>query len=465
MDLTPVQLANHVANIRDSLANRNVLVVGGPGYAKSTKEAEDLADEADRGDTAIVCVDPHEESLGMMLFARLCERGHRDRTIYDRLPLIEPAVKWELLTPSRARSARERYSENQTRCEQFAEILLRRRGKDSAATTPGIEDWLLAALNLYIYQRMRRPLADLRYAFRFDHPKFQEMLDGCADDDTRFKFQEIIGSHHQPYKAAERVIMGVCRSAAFQARTEHCGGFDFEGHLGRKGIVIVEGPVCGTLSADAMGTMMGAIILKSINYVREHHGRVTLALDEASNASLIGVAGHEVRAMAELRKRGLGVHVILQLLNLPSPAIERAVMGTCATHRYYNCSDLRTVARAAEDLGGTYQTTGTKRRYYKDGSIWDAPAIIDNPYADDIRGLGCGECITRYGNRIVREKFAQPPNPFGLSKTALPQIVKGLLKAVQQRPEYYTPGDGDTRSAQSPLPAATAEVSDGPFSI
>ena len=373
--------------------------------------------------------------------------------------------------PSRAASPRVRHGENQTRCEQFAEILLRRRGKDSAATTPGIEEWLLAALNLYIYQRRRRPLADLRYALSFAHPKFHDMLLGCEDADTRAKFEEIVGSRQMPYKAAERLIMGVCRSAAFQVRTEHDGGFNFEQHLDRNGIIIVEGGEGGTLSPDAMRTMMGAIILKTINYLRDRKREfphVTLALDEASNANLIGEAGHEVRAMAELRKYGLGMHVLVQLLDFPSARIERAVMATCATHRYFCCSDPKTAARLGEDLGGSFETSGTKTRYYKDGTSWDAPATFENPYAKKLRELPRGVCLTRLGNSISREHITPLSDPFGLSKSSRAKLMDGLLKAVQQRPEYYSPCDVVEHAAAVPsptLPGRQPETTDGPFAI
>jgi sorbitol-specific phosphotransferase system component IIA len=46
-----------------------------------------------------------------------------------------------------------------------------------------------------------------------------------------------------------------------------------------------------------MKTMMGAIILKTLNFLRERKRElphVTLAFDEATNANLIGEVGHEV---------------------------------------------------------------------------------------------------------------------------------------------------------------------------
>ena len=43
-----------------------------------------------------------------------------------------------------------------------------------------------------------------------------------------------------------------------------------------------------------------------------------LILDEATNANLVGAAGHEVRALAECQKMGLDIHVLVQSLNFPS---------------------------------------------------------------------------------------------------------------------------------------------------
>jgi hypothetical protein len=454
----------------ERLANRNVLIVGGSGYGKTTLEVRELVQEADRNDSAIVCIDPHTDSLAALFFAHLCERGHRHRVLYDRLAEIGRVIRWEFLEPSRVRSVRERLGHNQTRCEQFAEMLLRRRGRDSAAATPTIEEWLLAALNLYIYQRRRRPLADIRFAFQFEHPKFLDMLSACEDPETRCKFEEIMGSRYTPYKAAERLILGLCRSAAFQVRTEHSGGFDFDGHLDRNGILIIEGGEGGTLSADAMRAMMGAVVLKTLNYLRRRKREfphVTLALDEANNAQLIGESGHETRALAELRKYGLGMHVLVQLLDFPSSRIERSVLANCATRRYFNCSDPRTAARLGEDLGGSYTTEGKKTRYYKDGSQWDAPATFDNPYADELRKLARGVCYTRRGSTNKLEHIVPLPNPFRMSSPSLRRLVGGLLKAVQQRPEYYSPGETHADSAdQSPTPTAQkSEPDDSPFGI
>src|SRR5689334_11436668 len=109
----------HAEPCAEPLNNRNCLTVGSPGSGKTTGEIKYLVEEADRGDTAIVILDPHKNSLAAGAFAHFCERGHRDRIIFDRLPDIQRVPMWDFLPPSRAKSARERQGENQTRCEQF----------------------------------------------------------------------------------------------------------------------------------------------------------------------------------------------------------------------------------------------------------------------------------------------------------------------------------------------------------
>jgi hypothetical protein len=457
----------------DPLDNGHVFIVGGAGSGKTTAEIIALMEAAKRGDTAIVCADPHSgrQSLAAGFFAHLCEAGQRPRVIYDQLCDVRRVPKWDFVTPSRATSFRERQAENQTICEQFGEILLRRRGQESAASTPGIEEWLLAALNLYISQRRRRPLADLRYAFSFDHPTFQAMLAGCQDEDTRYKFEGIVNARQTPYQAAERLIMGVCRAVPFQVRTEHAGGFDFERHLDQKGIVIVEGGAGGALSPEAMRTMMGAVILKTLNYLRKRqreYPHVILALDEATNANLIGEAGQEVRALAELRKYGLEMHIMVQHLHFPSAKIEKGVLTNCGTRKYFRCPEPSTAARLGADLGGSYETSGTTRRYYKDGTIWDAPDRFDNSYADDLRNLNRGECLVRRGSRTTRERITPLPDPFGLSKAALAKVMAGLLNVVKERAEYYSPSAGEEPSSASDSPSPPGghhNPADSPFEL
>ena len=426
------------------LANRHVFMVGGSGSGKSTAEVKELVEEAKQNNSAIVCIDPHGP-MARDLFAHLCSRGLQDRVIYDRMRDLDRVLKWEFLSPSRAKNPHERKGENQTRCEGFAEILLRRRGQSSAKDTPNIEKWLLAALNLYIYQRSRTPLADIRYAFSFEHPKFHKLLEGCTDEDTRYVFEEAISKGNTQYEAAAKIIDGSLRSVAFHLRTEHSGGFDFERHLNNKGIVIVEGGAGGALSEDAMITMMGAIILKTLNFLEERgrmYPHVILSLDEATNYNLIGEAGHEVKALATHRKFGLAMHIMVQ--KLPSYDITTSVMTNCATRKYFKAGHISIASVLGADLGRSYTTEGTKKRVYREDGRFvthEAPAEIDNPYADELLNLDIGEYYLKQDRHKEKVQGTMLPAPFGgLSDGDVETVLDGCLNKLKQRPEYYSPG-------------------------
>jgi len=439
------------------LANKHVLIVGGSGSGKSTAEIKALVEEADENKSAIICIDPHGP-MARELFAHLCDRGHRHRVLYDRLADLDRVLKWDFLYPSTAKHPRERQGENETRCERFAEILLRRRGQGSAATSPSIEEWLLAALNLYIYQQNRRPLADIRFAFLFDHPTFQSMFDGCTDEETRYKFQKVIDERGKSFEAAKRLIDSVCKSAAFQVRTEHSGGFNFEHHLNNRGIIIVEGGEGGALSPNAMKTMMGAIILKSLSFLSERKRKkpdLVLCLDEVNNYDLVGEAGHEVKALATHRKYGLAMHIMTQRLDFP-PGITDGVMTNCDTKIYMRSPHVKTANQLGADLGGGYETQGTKTHYLRDGSSWDSPDMISNPFADELRNFERGDCYTRRGNKNKKTRITPLPDPFDMQGRSLNLVIDGLLNQVKRRKEYFSPTN-ESPSLDDDMPSTSME--------
>ncbi len=82
--------------------NRNMLIVGSPGSGKSTGELRTLVELAEEGETAIVCIDPHEQSLAANLLEQLVARSHEDRILYDQLWNLDIVLPWDFLEPSDA---------------------------------------------------------------------------------------------------------------------------------------------------------------------------------------------------------------------------------------------------------------------------------------------------------------------------------------------------------------------------
>jgi hypothetical protein len=163
------------------------------------------------------------------------------------------------------------------------------------------------------------------------------------------------------------------------------------------------------------------------------------------------------------------MRILVQHLDFPSTRIERAVLATCATRKYFCCSEPRTAVRLGDDLGGSYEVEGTVRRYYKDGTTLDTPKSYENSYAKELRSLPVGECLVCRGNQVTRERIDPLPEPFGVAKSTLAQLMPGLLNVIKKRPEYYSPDGGDDvapKSADSPPPAELTQANDnGPFGI
>lgn len=446
------------------LTNRHVLMVGGSGTGKTTQEIANLLAIANNKDSAIVVLDPHVNSLAYKFMSYCVACGHHDRIIYDRLTDLDRVLTWDFLSPSRERNENKRRNQNSTRISQFTEVLLRSRGKASAADTPTISEWIKAALRLYLYQRKRRPLADIRYSFSFDHPTFQEMLEGCTDEDTRYKFESTIDNRRGGYEATERLINELCESSAFLLRTQKPSRFDLTRHLDNKGILIVEGGSGDDISTEALEAMLGAISQRVIGYCRARYARtkqekphVTMAMDEATNYNMIGAAKTETKALAECRKMGLGMHILIQSFNFPNEQIRKDVVQNCASIFCFRCDDYDTRAKLAQQLGKSEE----------------------HDYQNELAGLGVGEYIVRWGTKkrgtIIEHKQGRAmPEPFGFP-VLTKQRTEQALRLIQQRPEYYSPmddlfnppEDDDTpapgNSKDSPPDKPTSD--DNPFGI
>jgi hypothetical protein len=447
-------------------ANRNMLVVGTSGYGKSTFELRQLVDEADYANTAIVCLDPHG-TLAEDLLAHLLARGHQNRILYERLSDLDPVLAWDFLTPSSATIALQREAENDVRTRDFADILTRRRDQTKdLSETPLIEEWLLPALRLYINQSEQLPLTALLHVFDSQHPTFHQMLEGCSDHDTVRKFRYLFDHPKQsPYVPAKRLLDGVCGTPALKVRCQRLPGFDLAAHLHSKGILIVDGASRGTLSDAARRTMMGSIVLKVIQYVRTRPSPlplVTLSIDEATNAALIGASGIETSAMAECRKMGLAFHLMVQLFDFPSTDTEDKVLNNCACRVYFHCSNPKTASQAARDLAGGRQfmikyksappNDPIRGRAKLEPCLEPLEPLDRRDAEQQLRSLSVGSCFVRSGESTGKLSIERltPPDTSTSLQHALPQIW--------QRPEYIHPFAQPVTANEMSSPSSTDDA-------
>ncbi len=332
--------------------NNHEVVIGASGCGKSTMLIRKIIEEAERGDSAIVVEDPHPRSLAYGIFSHLVARGMEHRVLYDRLHDLDYYLGYEFLKPSRHDNPLYRRAENEQRIHAFTDILLRRRGADSLAATPVIEEWVKAALWLYVETETPPTLDVLPKVFLPRNRTLKQMLDQCRSEEMVSKFRDVYdGTTRQGQTApARRFIEGVCNSQAFALRCQR--GFDLPHFLARKGILLVEGGSVGTLSFDAMTIMLGSISLMVLDYVKNRprpFPRLTHVLDEANNAALVDT--HEMHALAELRKANYGLKICVQQLDFPSQIITNGVLTNTAAHHWFRQGSTQSAQQASADLG------------------------------------------------------------------------------------------------------------------
>ena len=101
----------------------------------------------------MVVLDPHRDSL-----ARLVLEHASGNVLFDRLSDLEHVLGYELLRPSEHPDALKRAQQNERRARLFVEILMRRRGGE-IATSPLMEEYVMALLLGFLTQRRPKPLS------------------------------------------------------------------------------------------------------------------------------------------------------------------------------------------------------------------------------------------------------------------------------------------------------------------
>lgn len=319
----------------------NVLQVGATRGGKSLAAARRIIESPDE---ATVILDPHKDSL-----ARVALTHISGNVLYERLSDIKQTLGFDLLKASQHPDALRRQLENQRCAEAFVEILLRRRNDDGMAGTPLMEEWIFAALMLFLFQRSPKPLTTLPCAFLPGTEEFTALVRDCSLPDIQAKFRQLEKLNPRALRAevgsASRLLSGVFRSLAFQARCR--GGFDLGDFLERKGKLIVERG--DEIGEDAMRVIMGAIVLLVIDHAKRRpkpSPPIRIYIDEATNARLVGAP--ELRGLAETNKNGLFWTLIVQ--NLDFPGGPDAVLQNCLRHEWYCCANHKLARVAATDV-------------------------------------------------------------------------------------------------------------------
>jgi hypothetical protein len=282
-----------------------VLVVGEPGSGKSNGAAV-AAMEQDR---AFVIGDGHKDSLGQTVME------HKEGEILHDCLSGDHPLGIEVLEPSKLPGDKGE-EQNDKRARVFVELLMRRRGGD-AAGSPLMEEWIMAAIQMQLYQARPKPVRMLPYVFLPDTDEFRAYLRDCTLPQVREKFRQLEGLKPRALRtevaSASRLSGGVFGSKTFQKRCN--GGFDLGAFLQRRGTYILER---GDASEDVYRVMQGAANLRVVEHLETRpvpSPQIEIQLDECFNVRSAGL--YEEKKAGETRKYGGNWRFICQWLNPP----------------------------------------------------------------------------------------------------------------------------------------------------
>ncbi len=331
---------------------QHTLVCGATRSGKSEATLARLVPLARLGECAIVLLDP-PGTLAVKFLLHLEALGLTHRVLYDRLADTDRVPGYDWFQRSEHPDPLQRAAENDERIREFAAILLRRRGGQDLAQSALIEETLLAALRLYVYQRAPAPLPWLADVFTLGSEARSQLLSNCTEPELVWKFHQWASLSPNARRTetgpAERILRAVLESPAFRVRSGD-PTFDVGTFLDAHGILILDGSSRGNLSRDAASVMMGAVILRAIRHCRTgSRSWIVLVLDEAVNAGLVGL--HESQALAEAGKWGLEVMILVQSpFGFPSEEIGRNVLQNCWRHEWFRQGSPEAARLAAEDI-------------------------------------------------------------------------------------------------------------------
>lgn len=316
-----------------------VISLGSPGSGKTVAAARNVLDfPGSRG-----VLDPHNDNLAELVLTHVPEGN----VLFDRLSEPYP-LAYGLLTPSTHPDAVERHKENLLEAQVFAEIMMRRQGGtgESLAASPLKEEWLMAALMLFLSQDPAKDPAILPACFRPGDDAFKALTRDGTQPEIRHKFQQLEKTTPEGLRSEvglpARLVNAVFGSDAFVRRCR--SGFDLGGFLAQKGLLIVERG--GAIDDSAMRTIMCGITTRVIEYAKRRpvpHPEVRIYLDECTNAATAG--RQEEKAAGETRKNGRTLYFIAQFLDFPGGA--SGFLQNCVEKHAFRTADAELARKLA----------------------------------------------------------------------------------------------------------------------
>ncbi len=305
----------------------NKLIIGEPGSGKSFGTAL----LALKFPGAVFSGDPHKESLTALLLDHL-----EGDVLYHQISNLDHSLGYGLLRPSVNSDPGKRLQENRRRAKQFVEVMMRRRG-GGIASAPLMEEWVMALLMIYLYQRPVKDPSIIPFGFRPGTDEFAALLRDCPLRDLKHKFEALEAMKPAGLRSevgsAARLVSGTFGDPEFLAACRP--GFDLGAFLQNGGKLLLER---GTADEDVTRTIIGGINLLITEHCENRpkpYPPVAILLDECTNANTAG--DFEERKAGETRKFGLHWHFICQHPNFPNGP--EGFFQNCQEKHFYRTGD------------------------------------------------------------------------------------------------------------------------------
>ena len=120
----------------------NTLCTGSTRSGKTVSQIESVVQTAEENNAAIVALDPHGDSLARPLLTHLVALGHQHRIRFEQFSNFHRVLDWQFLKGSSALNRYDRAAENNESIAAFTNILMRRSGTQSLASSPLKEEWV-----------------------------------------------------------------------------------------------------------------------------------------------------------------------------------------------------------------------------------------------------------------------------------------------------------------------------------
>lgn len=410
----------------------NLLVLGSPGSGKSVGTAR----KALSFPGAIVCADPHSDSITSLLLEHA-----EGEILYHNISDLNHPLGYDLLRSAPAHlSPTARLQMNRRRARQFVETIMRRRGADIAGS-PLMEEWIMAMLMLYLYQGKPKDPEIIPYAFRPKTPQFKALLRDCSFEEVRDKFGTLTELKPRSLRtevgSGARLIEPVFSNPEFLAACRP--GVDVGAFLQRKGKLLIERDKA---DEDVARTIIGGLGLNVTEHCEsreEPWPPVAVILDECTNARTAGP--FEERKAGETRKYGLHWWFLAQHDNFPGGS--EGFFQNCQEQHFYRTANY-TLARK---LATIVVSAGGRRMDESRAEAIDRVTTELMTFSPGERYVVGPRGVCREQVPMLKSKY--PPWNMKDGRTLAQAKKEEKLCRIYQRPEYKTPATPTSGGKQS----------------